>query len=77
VALVDRAEAPLARGADAVLTFGTGTPSFFPSLTACTALLQALAETLYLRAGEGGRQRLRASERRIAAHAAYLVETTP
>lgn len=77
VALVDHADAPLARGADAVLTFGTGTPSFFPSLTACTALLQALAETLYLRAGDGGRQRLRASERRIAAHTAYISEAAP
>ena len=77
VALVDHADAPLARQADAVLTFGTGTPSFFPSLTACTALLQALAETLYLRAGDTGRQRLRASERRIAAHTAYISEAAP
>ena len=72
IAVVDRDDAPLARGADAVLTFQTGTPSFFPSLTACTALLQALAETLYRRAGEDGRARLRESEARIAAHTAYV-----
>ena len=74
VAIVDRADAPLARDAAAVLTFAAGTPSFFPSLTACTALLQALAETLYLRAGEEGRKRLRESEARIAAHTAYVSE---
>lgn len=74
VAVVDRADAPLARGADAVLTFDAGTPSFFPSLTACTALLQALAETLYQRAGDNGRRRLRESEARIAAHTAYVSE---
>lgn len=72
VAIVDRPDAPLAQGADAVLTFGAESPSYFPSLTACTALVQALAATLYVRSGEQGRERLRETEARIAAHTAYI-----
>ncbi|MFC3713502.1 MurR/RpiR family transcriptional regulator [Sphingoaurantiacus capsulatus] len=72
VVVADDASAPPTKGADAVLTYDAGSPGFFPSLTACTALLQALAETLYLRAGAEGRAQLQASEARIAAHTAYV-----
>lgn len=72
VAVVDRPDAAVSEGAAAVLTFGTETPGFFPSLTACFALVQALAATLYSRAGEAGRDQLRRTEARIAAHTAYL-----
>jgi len=76
VAVVDTPRAPVAEGAAAILTFAAASPSFFPSLTACTALVQALAATLYARAGEEGRARLRRSEARIAEHVAYLPQAT-
>jgi len=72
VAIVDSASAPIAKSATVTLTFGTETPGFFPSLTACTALVQALAAFLYIRAGAVGRKALRQTEARIAAHTAYL-----
>jgi len=72
VAIVDSAGAPIAESATVILTFGTETPGFFPSLTACTALVQALAASLYIRAGASGRKALRQTEARIAAHTAYL-----
>jgi len=72
VAIVDSTAAPIAESATVILTFGTETPGFFPSLTACTALIQALAASLYIRAGGAGRKALRQTEARIAAHTAYL-----
>lgn len=72
LAIVDSAAAPIAEGAAATLTYGTPTAGFFPSLTACVALVQALAALLYARAGAGGQERLRQAEGRIAAHTAYL-----
>lgn len=72
IAIVDSPEAPVATDAAAVLTFGTLSPGFFPSLTACIALVQALAATLYLRAGQQGKVQLQRTEARIAAHTAYL-----
>jgi DNA-binding MurR/RpiR family transcriptional regulator len=72
VAIVDSARAPIAEPATVILTFGAETPGFFPSLTACTALVQALAACLYVRAGAAGRKALRQTEARIAAHTAYL-----
>lgn len=70
--VVDSPAAPIAEPADAVLTYGTPTAGFFPSLTACTALVQALAALLYARAGAEGQERLREAEARIATHTAYL-----
>jgi len=72
IAVVDRPDSPVARNATATLLFNAASPGYFPSLSACTALIQALAATLYVRSGPEGRARLRASEKRIAAHAAYL-----
>ncbi|WP_421995583.1 hypothetical protein [Roseococcus sp.] len=60
--------APICEGAAAILTYRTPTAGFFPSLTACIALVQALAALLYARAGAEGQARLRQSEGRIAAH---------
>jgi len=72
IAVVDDPESPLARGAAMTLLFNANSPGYFPSLTACTALVQALAGTLYIRSGAEGRARLRETEARIAAHTAYL-----
>ena len=72
LAIVDTPRAPAAEGAAVILTFGTATPGFFPSLTACMALVQALATALYVRAGKEGKAQLRRTEARIIAHTAYL-----
>ncbi len=72
VAVMDDAAAPVAAEADLVLLHAIGTPGFFPSLTACTALLQALAGLLYVRAGREGRAALRRAEARIRTHTAYV-----
>lgn len=72
VAVVDTPAAPIAEGAAVVLTFGSDSPGFFPSLSACTGVVQALAATLYLRAGSDGKEQLRRTEARIEAHTAYL-----
>lgn len=72
LAVVDSEAAPICEGAAAILTYRTPTAGFFPSLTACIALVQALAALLYARAGAEGQARLRQSEGRIAAHTAYL-----
>lgn len=72
LAIVDSTAAPITEGAAATLTYGTPTAGFFPSLTACIALVQALAALLYARAGAEGQERLRQAEGRIATHTAYL-----
>lgn len=72
LAVMDSAAAPVAEGAEVVLTYGTPTAGFFPSLTACISLVQALAALLYARAGAEGHERLRQAEGRIATHTAYL-----
>jgi len=72
LAIVDSPDAPIAADAAVVLTFGTDSPGFFPSLTGCVALVQALAALLYARSGNAGRARLRETEQRISAHTAYL-----
>lgn len=72
IAVADDEKAPATAGAGLVLLHSTATPGFFPSLTACTALLQALAGLLYVRAGQNGRAALRRAEARIEAHTAYV-----
>ncbi|MEW5687941.1 MAG: MurR/RpiR family transcriptional regulator [Pseudomonadota bacterium] len=72
VVVVDDPAAPITQGAAQALVYSAESPSYFPSLTACIALVQALAATLYLRAGAGGREQLRRSESRLAAHTAYI-----
>ncbi len=72
IAVVDHEDAPVAEEATQVLLYSTISPGFFPSLTACTALLQALAALLYARAGQKGRARLKQAEARIQAHTAYI-----
>jgi DNA-binding MurR/RpiR family transcriptional regulator len=72
IAIVDSEDAPIAKGADQILTYGVASPGFFPSLTGCAALVQALAALLYVRAGAAGRNMLRKTEARIAEHGIYI-----
>lgn len=74
VVLADSPVAPIAAGADHVLGFATRTPAFFPSLTAAVALAQALAAAVFTAGGDTALARLRESEARLAALAAYLPE---
>jgi DNA-binding MurR/RpiR family transcriptional regulator len=77
IAAVDDAKAPVARDAGLVLRHSTASPGFFPSLTACVSLLQALAGLLYVRSGHDSRVALRRTEARIQAHAAYGASRQP
>jgi len=77
IAVVDRADAPIAAGAAVALTFATATPAFFPSLTGAVAIAQALAAVLFERSGDAGRAKLRRTEAQIAAHNAYLRLESP
>lgn len=74
VVLADDAAAPIALGATHLLLFPIATPAFFPSLTAAVALAQSLAAATFSRGGRAALARLRASEARLDAIAAYLPE---
>lgn len=63
IAITDRRSAPLARFADLVLSASADTPSFFPSVTAQTAILEALLATVLRLAGKGALQKLDDIER--------------
>jgi DNA-binding MurR/RpiR family transcriptional regulator len=75
IVIADRESAPIAEGAQLTLTFPTACPGFFPSLTSCVSLIQALAALLYVRSGKKGRDALRVTEERIADHNAYVAQT--
>lgn len=76
VAIVDSATCQIAEHATVKLLFGTSSPSYFPSLIACIALIQALAALLYVRAGDAGRERLSEAERRIERHSQYFTSAS-
>lgn len=73
VAVTDSAVSPLARDADRVLLFATGTPSFFPSVVAASALLESLVAVLIARAGEDAVAGVRAAEAQLFAWGAYML----
>ncbi|MEN0074276.1 MAG: MurR/RpiR family transcriptional regulator [Paracraurococcus sp.] len=80
VALADAPAAPIAEGAEQLLLFEAASgPGFFPSLTGALAAAQALAAACFALGGEAALARLRATESRLAAFAAYLPdpETSP
>ena len=80
VALADAPAAPIAEGAEQLLLFEAASgPGFFPSLTGALATAQALAAACFALGGESALARLRATEARLAAFAAYLPdpETSP
>lgn len=72
VAVVDSEVAPLALGAESVLRFAHAGPSFFPSIAAAAALLEALLAVLLARGGRPALDRLRAAERELETLGAYL-----
>ncbi|WP_119300682.1 MurR/RpiR family transcriptional regulator [Dongia deserti] len=72
VALADSMAAPIARHADVTLRFSTESPSFFPSIAAAVAIVEALAATMLARRGPAAAVRVREAEAVLRALGAYL-----
>ncbi|HXO72198.1 MAG TPA: MurR/RpiR family transcriptional regulator [Bradyrhizobium sp.] len=75
VAIADRADAPMAEGADHLLLFeAAASPGFFPSLTGAIAIAQSLAAVTFVLGGVGAKRRLEATEARLTAMSQYFAE---
>lgn len=75
IAIADRADAPMAEGADHLLLFeAAASPGFFPSLTGAIAIAQSLAAVTFVLGGAGAKRRLEATEARLAAMSQYFAE---
>jgi DNA-binding MurR/RpiR family transcriptional regulator len=74
VAIADSMAAPIARQADVTLRFSTDSPSFFPSVAAALAIVEALAATMLARSGPVAAARVRDTELELQALGAYLPE---
>jgi|SRR5687768_14381147 len=74
IAVADSMAAPIARRADVTLRFSTESPSFFPSVAAALAIVEALAATMLARSGPAAAARVRDTESDLQALGAYLPE---
>ena len=75
IAIADRADAPMAEGADHVLLFeAAASPGFFPSLTGAIAIAQSLAAVTFVLGGVAAKRRLEQTEARLAAMSQYFAE---
>jgi DNA-binding MurR/RpiR family transcriptional regulator len=75
IAIADRADAPMAEGADHLLLFeAAASPGFFPSLTGAIAIAQSLAAVAFVLGGVGAKRRLEQTEARLAAMSQYFAE---
>ena len=72
VALTDSSAAPIALGADATIQFAIDSPSFFPSVAAGIAAVEALLEALVADAGGDVAERIERSEQQLFESGAYL-----
>jgi len=72
VALTDSSAAPIALGADAAIQFAVDSPSFFPSVAAGIAAVEALLEVLVADAGGDVAERIERSEQQLFESGAYL-----
>jgi len=72
VALTDSTVAPIALEADCTLLFAIDSPSFFPSITAGVAMVEALVEQLLARKGRGAIRALEQTEGQLHRTGAYL-----
>jgi len=72
VALTDSSAAPIALGADATIQFAVDSPSFFPSVAAGVAAVEALLEVLVAEAGGDVAERIERSEQQLFESGAYL-----
>jgi DNA-binding MurR/RpiR family transcriptional regulator len=74
IAIADSVAAPIARHAEVTLRFSTDSPSFFPSVAAALAIVEALAATMLARSGPAAAARVRNTELELQALGAYLPE---
>ncbi|WP_423194933.1 Transcriptional regulator, RpiR family [Cupriavidus sp. H19C3] len=72
IALTDSSVAPIALDADCTLLFSVESPSFFPSITAGVAMMEALVEQLLARKGKGAIRALEATEGQLHRTGAYV-----
>lgn len=72
VALTDSTVAPIALEAVCTLLFAIDSPSFFPSITAGVAMVEALVEQLLARKGKGAIRALEQTEGQLHRTGAYL-----
>lgn len=72
VALSDSVVAPIALEADCTLVFSVDSPSFFPSVTAGMALVEALVQQLLAQKGKGAIKALEQAEEQLHSTGAYL-----
>ena len=74
LAIVDSMAAPMARDADVTLRFSVDSLSFFPSVAAAVATVEALAATMLARSGPKAAAQVRQTEAELKALGAYLPE---
>lgn len=72
VALTDSTVAPIALRADCTLLFSIDSPSFFPSITAGVAVVEALVEQLLAKKGKGAIKALEHTEGQLHQTGAYV-----
>lgn len=72
VAIADSMAAPIARHAEVTLRLSVDSPSFFPSVAAAVAIVEALAATMLARGGTKAAARVRDTEAELRALGAYL-----
>ena len=72
LAIIDSMAAPVARDADVTLRFLVDGPSFFPSVAAAVAAVEALAAAMLARSGAKGAAKVRQTEAELKALGAYL-----
>lgn len=71
IALCDSQVAPIALESECNLIFGTEVPSFFPSSTAATALVEGLIEQILARSGKKALSGLQSAENQLHQTGAY------
>jgi DNA-binding MurR/RpiR family transcriptional regulator len=75
IAITDTITAPMAEGAEHLLTFeAAASPGFFPSLTGAIAVAQSLAAVVFNLGGAAAKRRLQGTEARLAATSQYVTE---
>lgn len=74
LAIVDSMAAPLAQGAAVTLRFSVDSLSFFPSIAAAVAAVEALAATMLARSGPKAAAQVRQTEAELKTLGAYLPE---
>ncbi|SDC43024.1 transcriptional regulator, RpiR family [Cupriavidus sp. YR651] len=72
IALTDSTVAPIALEADCTLLFAIDSPSFFPSITAGIAMVEALVEQLLAKKGKGAIRALEQTEGQLHRTGAYV-----